>query len=282
MADIVLTDLTDGSLGVDNEWDGNGVFDKLIHAVNKNIEGQYNKGRITGKDYATVYLGALQSIVAQSVQYILQEKLTEAQIEASNIQALATRVKAEDENGKVIDTLGNITNSTSTTTSHYYNIERLKSEIEVADANKEKISADTDATVQQTTEMMMNGIQSRALQASQIDESVEKTLLYARQKEGFDDDARQKLLKLVLDGWVVLYSSTPNSLLIPDTLSKANIDRIMEDALIGLGVNETATFVPGFNISSGPTADDNISGNNILNGTYYAEVSSTTPSQPTE
>jgi hypothetical protein len=80
MADITITDLTDGSLDANNDWAGTGVFDKLIEAVNKNIEGQYNKGRISGSDYANVYLGSMQSVLAQSMQYLLQEKVVEADI----------------------------------------------------------------------------------------------------------------------------------------------------------------------------------------------------------
>ena len=81
MADIVIEDLTNGSLNADNEWVGTGIFDKLIAAVNKNIEGQYNLTRITGPEYATVYLGAMQSVIAQSMQYLLQEKVVEAQVD---------------------------------------------------------------------------------------------------------------------------------------------------------------------------------------------------------
>jgi len=76
---ISLTDLTNGTLTSTNEWSGTGIFDKLIEAVNKNIEGQYNLGRIGGPDYANVYLGSMQSVIAESVQYILQEKQVEAQ-----------------------------------------------------------------------------------------------------------------------------------------------------------------------------------------------------------
>lgn len=99
MTDILLTDLTNGSL-VGNEWVGTGVFDKLMEAVNKNIESQYLKGRITGVNYAEVYLGAIQSVIAQSAQYILQEKVTEANVdnlisqnELTNIQMIEAKAK---------------------------------------------------------------------------------------------------------------------------------------------------------------------------------------------
>lgn len=71
--DTTIEELTDGSL-VNDEWVGTGVFDKLMYAVNKNIQGEYNKGRLKGADYATVYLGSMQATLAQAVQFLLNEE----------------------------------------------------------------------------------------------------------------------------------------------------------------------------------------------------------------
>lgn len=57
-----------------------GIFDQLMAAVNKHIDYQYLNNRITGSDYATVYLGSMQAVLAQSVQFALQDQLVEAQI----------------------------------------------------------------------------------------------------------------------------------------------------------------------------------------------------------
>jgi hypothetical protein len=73
MADIQLDDITNAT--------STGVFDKLMEAVSKEIESQYLNNRITGSDYANVYLGGMQAVLQQSMQYVLQEQLTEAQIE---------------------------------------------------------------------------------------------------------------------------------------------------------------------------------------------------------
>lgn len=73
MADIQLDSITNAA--------GTGVFDKLMEAVNTQIESQYLNNRITGSDYANVYLGGMQAVLQQSMQYVLQEQLTEAQID---------------------------------------------------------------------------------------------------------------------------------------------------------------------------------------------------------
>jgi hypothetical protein len=80
MTTTELTDLTNGNV-VNGEWAGTGVFDMLMSAVNKNIEIQYQKGRITGNDYAQVYLGGVQAVLQQSVQWVLQVDTNDAQVD---------------------------------------------------------------------------------------------------------------------------------------------------------------------------------------------------------
>ncbi len=80
MTDIAVEDITNGSV-VGDVWTGTGVFDKLLAAVNKNIELQYTLGRIKGSDYANVYLGGMQSVLQQSIEYVLREKLIAAQVD---------------------------------------------------------------------------------------------------------------------------------------------------------------------------------------------------------
>jgi len=72
MADINIDDVTNTG--------GTGVFDKLMDSINGQIETQYLNNRITGTDYATVYLGSMQAALAQSIQFHMQDELTEAQV----------------------------------------------------------------------------------------------------------------------------------------------------------------------------------------------------------
>jgi hypothetical protein len=80
MADINVDDITNSG--------GTGVFDKLMESISGKIETEYLENRITGSEYAQVYLGGLQSALQQSMQFVMQEQLTEAQIagvEADNL-----------------------------------------------------------------------------------------------------------------------------------------------------------------------------------------------------
>ena len=59
------------AVGTGTAADGTGNFDQLMKVVTLHLEAQFNAGRITGTDYATVYLGALQSTLAQAVTFTL-------------------------------------------------------------------------------------------------------------------------------------------------------------------------------------------------------------------
>lgn len=89
--DIDISTLTTGDLNDSNDWVGTGVFDVLINAVNKNIEGQYLKGRITSTEYAQVYLGGLQSVIAESMKFLLEEKNIETQIDEAIKNGISKR-----------------------------------------------------------------------------------------------------------------------------------------------------------------------------------------------
>ena len=61
---VDVADLTSGKIG------GTGVFDILMTVVSKHIQEEYNKNRITGKEYATVYIGAVNAVLQQAVQFL--------------------------------------------------------------------------------------------------------------------------------------------------------------------------------------------------------------------
>jgi hypothetical protein len=97
MASISTSDLTQAS-GVTTSTDGKytvtgtGVFDDLMEAVNAHLDAQFNLGRLTGADYATVYLGAVQSSMQQSVAFILGKQQADKQADLIDKQIL-TEVK---------------------------------------------------------------------------------------------------------------------------------------------------------------------------------------------
>ena len=69
---ISIANLTAGVATSDaNVVTGTGVFDDMMETVNAHMAAQFNLGRITGSDYATVYLTAMQATVQQAVAFTI-------------------------------------------------------------------------------------------------------------------------------------------------------------------------------------------------------------------
>ena len=89
---IQLSDLTNGSTvrasGSQPVWEGTAIFDVLMKAVNENINIQYELTRITGSDYATVYLGAIETCIKEATNLLLQKAITDKEIEVKQAQIL--------------------------------------------------------------------------------------------------------------------------------------------------------------------------------------------------
>lgn len=79
MSDIQVSDLTNTTTVTNGVANGTGVFDKLFNTVTLYIEDQYRNNRLKGPEYASVLLGSIQAVLSESVQFVLQEQLVEAQ-----------------------------------------------------------------------------------------------------------------------------------------------------------------------------------------------------------
>ena len=102
---IAMTDFTRNT-SIDNNYNvtGDGIFDDMMEAVNSNIKAQYDAGRITGSDYASVYLGAMQTAISQSVQVMLNKALVDAQVANEEAKTDLINVQIQEEQYK-LDTL---------------------------------------------------------------------------------------------------------------------------------------------------------------------------------
>ena len=65
---INISDVTTGVIG------GNGVLDKLLSTMTEHLTAQYEKRRITGVEYATLYLGAYQATLQQALALTLAKE----------------------------------------------------------------------------------------------------------------------------------------------------------------------------------------------------------------
>lgn len=85
---------------------GSGTFDALMQAVSVHMKEEYEKGRITGAEYAKVYIAALESVLGNATQYLLgrdqaywtaiaaqqQAKIASAQLVQAQVELVTAKV----------------------------------------------------------------------------------------------------------------------------------------------------------------------------------------------
>jgi hypothetical protein len=82
-----------------NALEGTGVFDVLMRVTKLHLKEEYTAGRIIGKEYSEVYLGALGAVLAQSVAFLSahdQSKRLTAEIGLIRQQTVTELVKTDD------------------------------------------------------------------------------------------------------------------------------------------------------------------------------------------
>ena len=105
---IDINNLTQNvTTSADNVVTGSGIFDDMMETVNAHMAAQFNLGRITGSDYATVYLTAIQATVQQAVAFTIGAQKGNAE-QALLFQKEITEFAQTDRSTKVAPTATSI------------------------------------------------------------------------------------------------------------------------------------------------------------------------------
>ncbi len=101
---IDIKDFSNGQIDSTNaqepKWEGTGIFDVIIKAANENIKIQHKTSRITGAEYAEVYLGAMQSAISEAMKFILNKKTIEKGLEAQDVSIAISEVQLAENTEK--------------------------------------------------------------------------------------------------------------------------------------------------------------------------------------
>ena len=94
---VDINDFSNGSIDNSNpqdpKWEGTGVFDIIMKAANENIKIQNQASRITGAEYAEVYLGTMQTAISEAMKFLLQNDTLAKELELK--QAQIAKINAE-------------------------------------------------------------------------------------------------------------------------------------------------------------------------------------------
>ena len=174
---------------------GTGIFDALMNTATKHLQVQFDSGKINGELYANAYIQVYQVTLQTAKDIWLQKSTSEAQLALLNKQA--------DLLSAQIITEGTQRNHLSK------QIDLLSEQITLEGIKRNNLSKQTD------------------LLDKQINSEDAKRDLYRRQIEGFDEDYKQKILKIMMDSWAVGFSVSKDSFQasgIPATMQKTTID----------------------------------------------------------
>lgn len=188
-----------------------GVFDTLMASVEKHLDEQYRKTRITGPEYANVYLGSLQSVISQSIQYVLGMRTSNAQAQLLEAQALTEAQKL----------LTEIENTALTTEQKNLILAQIaKTNAETTLIVQKELTEDQE-TLKRTQEVALVTAQTSLTSAQKLTED-QNALLVTSQRLKTDAE------ELLIDQKTL--SEVQNTLLITAETSKANSEKLRIDA----------------------------------------------------
>ena len=247
MTDITLASLTEASLT------GSGVYDVLMRTTKLHLEQEYSQNRITGPQYATVYLGSLESVLRSSLDFLLQNQkiVLEAQLLKKQI-ALADveveKAQAELEILKLNQTKIPAEIALLKAQADLVKQQTLNAVTEnlVLQGQKCKLDAEYDLLLKQVTKTSSEILlldQKTATERAQTSASgvAEDSVvgrqkgLYLAQTNGFIRDAEQKAAKIMADTWNVRRTT--------DEGTSANTTNKLDDVTVGRAINKLLSGV---------------------------------------
>lgn len=240
---IQIDDLTNADVA------GRGVFDELMRAVGANLIQEYEKQRITGGDYAEVYLGSIQTVLAQATQFVLQKGTQSKQVELLNAQLAQTEAQTRLIEKQILLADAQLANTQAETA---LTQQRLLTEVQNTELvghqadnallqaeilRKQALKLDEDTEL--VTEQIYNAQAQRldTVNSLPVAGAIGKQKeLYSAQIDGFSRDAEQKLLKILLDTWSVS-RTTNDAVTVPSQADNSSIDQVITKARQGIGLS---------------------------------------------
>lgn len=226
--------------------DGVGVFDVLMKATAAHLEQEFNKTRIRGPEYATVYLGAIESVQRTALEFLVQQnKLAiEAQVLQTQLEIAKINLQIAQQNLlkipaeiALLEAQAKLTNQQAANAIIEGTVLtaqkcKLDAEYDVLVGTKLKVVAETSLLNQKVaTEKAQTigaGIDPTSVVGKQI-------TLYTAQADGFKRDAEQKAAKIMIDTWNVRRTT--------DEGTDANTVNKLDDPAIGRAVDVMLTGI---------------------------------------
>jgi len=224
------------------------VYSTLYDTAVAKYDTMYTEDKIDAETYAKLVGTVSADMMKIAVDTVQKQELLDKdvllkqeQVYKTTVEKLAVMATTADTTGYEIDQQGNFTAPSASSnewSTHYKNVVVATKQANDIAKNTEVKTADIAVKDVQASELGLSGVSKREVEARQA-------VLIERQTKGFDDDAKQKLLKQVLESWSVAYSVDPLAEAIPNLLDRNIIDNVAKEVLEGLDMDLTDNALVG-------------------------------------
>lgn len=223
MASVTLADLTNE---IASPTEGTGILDVLLEKMEARLQEQYDEGRITGSDFATVYAQTFGNVLGAAVKFTLEKD--KAAMEAAIAEATVEKQWGYD---VTTDVDGGLVLGASTGTGLIdYEVTDAQNKIDLTIGQVAKEYAEVALVGQkQETELAQTSDPTGGLLKGKLD-------LIAAQTLGFKSDTKQKVLKQMFEGYAVTLSIAGTATA-PDASKEPSIDALAQEILDDIGTS---------------------------------------------
>lgn len=196
---LTIDDLTQATLA------GTGVFDVLMKANKAHLDDEFKKGRLTGPEYSTVYLGSLTAVMNTALQFLLQKDknklealLLEQQIILAKVAVDKAAVDLQLAQAELTTIPYKLALAQAQTELVQQQVLNTRAELDIIVANGKKIPAEIAQTEQQTRNLVTQNAQIIA----QTDSIRAQTAQLAVQTKLIDqqvEESKAKVLNLAVE-----------------------------------------------------------------------------------
>lgn len=225
---------------------GTGTFDVLMDSILIHLKEEFDKGRITGDQYAKAYMGLTEAGLSNAVQFLLQRDAAywnnlkaQAEAQVALAQVITARVALETAKAQLAAVRFEAMNQEAnyalakakiaTESAQYCTLEYTLANI--LPIQKQVVSEQAEAGHAQTSDTKLDGVTPvTGLLGSQ-------KALYAQQVISYKRDSEYKGAKLFSDAWIAM-KTIDEGLLPPTEFDNASLGSVLSQIKINLGFTD--------------------------------------------
>jgi len=186
------------------------AYSTLSKLVKADLDVEFEEGRIKGTEYANVYNQLMSNVLQLSMQAPTLGKQVE--VADKDIELKDKQIEKIDKDIQLVDSeitlkacQEELTCAQKDKTLSDTIITQEQSSADLIIKDKEALIKDEQ--VKLTKIQTLNGEKDLLVKDEDIATAQEQQQLYSRQREGFDDDIRRKMLDIQMNTWGIMFSS---------------------------------------------------------------------------